>query len=162
MDGDRLQRGRDKRQASRAARVGRVRVPRAGRVTARPIAAPHGGASLVQAFDGGLVDGTKDVVDEGFDDGVSGGIVVVDGRHKWRCYTSHGDRAGVCRPWDAIGGQGGGQLTHVMAWASQVLNVAVGDDVAYSAVVDRGGDGVGAIGAFEGGDPSIKDLVGLL
>ena len=52
--------GRDKRQASRAARVGRVRVPRAGRVTARPIAAPHGRAGLVQAFDGGLVDGTKD------------------------------------------------------------------------------------------------------
>ena len=25
--------------------------------------------------------------------------------------------------------------------------------------MDRGGDGVGAIGAFEGGDPSIKDLV---
>ena len=104
----------------------------------------------------------KDVVDEGLNDGVSGGILVVDGRHKWRCYTSHGDRAGVGRPWRAVGGQRGGQLAfevQVMAWASQVLNVAVGGDVAYSAVLDRGGDGVGAIGAFEGGDPSIKDLV---
>ena len=46
-----------------------------------------------------------------------------------------------------------------MAWASQVLDAAVGDDVAYSAFVDCSGDGVGAIGTVEGGSPSVKDLV---
>lgn len=142
-DGDRLQRGGDKRQVSRAGLVGRVQVPWARRVAARSIAAPHGGASLVQTFDGGLVDGAKDVVDEGLDGGVPRGILVVDGRHKWRSYPSHGDRAGVGRPWRAVGGQRGGQLAfkvQVMAFASQVRNAAVGDDVAYSALVDPGAE----------------------
>ena len=67
------------------------------------------GTKTANRSDGSLVDGTKDVVDEGFNDGVSGGILVVDGRHKWRCYPSHGDRAGVGRPWRAVGGEGGGQ-----------------------------------------------------